>query len=234
MRHNRGWDIGRPTWATAAACWTIALGLLTSCGAAARPASSRLHCGGKPVLCTVAYSHDGHPRIQFEGDSLFARAAPKLAERWGATHDVAIRAWEGTTTLVEAAYVAREARLAPDVAVIELGTNDAACVQLSRPFWCDSVGTFDAKIVTDRLAHFRDEFGARTCVVFVTPDDHNPGWNPAAVRLIDDYERTHFTHVADWQAAYRPDYFDHPDDPHPNAKGQKVLLDVVAAAVTRC
>jgi lysophospholipase L1-like esterase len=193
-------------------------------------------CSPNKLMCVVAkpYDHNGRPRLQLDGDSISALIGPAVQARFDGTYDVAIQATVGTNTRLEQNGVAEQSRQPPDVEVIELGTNDANCtVAAGNPILCGTPRPFDGAAVTGRLQHFNDEFPAKTCVIFVTPDDHNPTWNPANVDVIDAYERAHFPRIVDWQKAYRPTYFD-AADPHPNAVGQRALLDLIAKAVAAC
>ncbi len=106
--------------------------------------------------------------------------------------------------------------------MIELGTNDALCASAPIRSVCGTVTPdYLSREVTGRLQRLADEFPASTSTIFVVPDDHNPSWDPAAVRVVDAYERSHFAHLADWQAAYRPTYFGTADQPHPTSRGAK-------------
>jgi hypothetical protein len=215
--------------------------VMTSCGRATsqavRTPPTVAPCTPGKFFCRVVvpFTHSGKPGLQFNGDSLTVQTADEILARWGRRYDVAIDAGVGTTTYGEAANVAAAAHAAPHVEVIELGTNDALCPTTHDRSVCGPVGPdYVSRDVTNRLQHFADEFPASTCSIFVVPDDHNPSWNPSEVRVIDAYERTHFAHVADWQAAYRPSYFDTADQPHPNAQGRQKLLDLIDAAMKRC
>jgi hypothetical protein len=234
----------RARFATVAAALVL-LVILGGCGTSDSKASPPLppsppmtvrHCTSNFCAVSLAYRHNGKPRLQFDGDSVTAGASNDILAKWGDQYDIAINALVGTTTTIEAHSVRIESRLEPSVAVIELGTNDAICPSDPTNGLCGfpvSAG-YVSKGVTGRLQTFADEFPKSTCVIFVVPDDHNPSWGPAQVKVIDAYERAHFAHLADWQAAYRPSYFDTPDQPHPNEKGRQALLSLIDHAMKGC
>jgi lysophospholipase L1-like esterase len=117
--------------------------------------------------------------------------------------------------------------LAPDVEIIELGTNDAN--HIADPLPKQLAGSRTVAQVNARLDLFDALFAASTCVVFVTVNTHNPSWHPRYGRAINDHIRAKFAHVADWDAAWKASYFAVPDDPHPNAAGRQALITVDAA-----
>ncbi len=218
------------------------LSALTVCAAtgasSARTPDTVAPCVPGVINCSVhrGYTDNGKPKLQFEGDSITTYASNDIVARFGPKYDVAINAAVGATTWLERNAVSEEASKHPAIEVIELGTNDATCAAPSGNRWaCGGlVDHFDAASVTGHLRDFSDAFPSSTCVIFVTPDDHNPTWYPQYVDVIDNFERAHFVHLADWQKAWKPSYFSGTDEPHPNEAGRRSMLDLIARAVDRC
>jgi lysophospholipase L1-like esterase len=183
-------------------------------------------------------SRNGKPIIDFVGDSITFQSTADINAHYSTNYDVGIEAVIGIDTYLSQGAVQNQAADAPSVEVINLGTNDANRVGIAI------TGTRDGQPVTiepaqtiqdieGRLDAFNAEF-PDSCVVFVTINTHNPSWSPANAAAINDHIRATFPHVADWDAAYDPSYFDLPDQPHPNETGRQALLALEDATIARC
>lgn len=172
------------------------------------------------------------PVLQFVGDSITVQASDVINARFADTYRVGIDAVSGITTTGQTDAVAREAARAPDVEVIDLGTNDARCATLICSGPPPEANT--PSLVDARLDAFAREFPASTCVVVTTINSHNPSWGPGNAAQINTHIRATFAHVADWDAAWSPGYFPTRDDPHPDAAGRRALVGVWAKAIAGC
>jgi hypothetical protein len=172
------------------------------------------------------------PTLQFAGDSITFFSAADIKAHYAGRYDVAIDATSGIDTYTIAPDIPFQARLAPDVEIIELGTNDAN--HIADPLPNEPAGSQTVTEVNARLDRFNALFPASTCVVFVTVNTHNPSWHPGYARAINDHIRAKFAHIADWDAAWEASYFFVPDDPHPNATGRQALLAVEDRAIAGC
>jgi hypothetical protein len=181
---------------------------------------------------------NGKPIIDFVGDSITFQSTADINAHYRTNYDVGIQAVIGIDTYLSQGAVEKQAADAPSVEVINLGTNDANRVGVAI------TGTRDGQPVTiepaqtiedidGRLDAFNAEF-PDSCVVFVTINTHNPTWSPANAAAINDHIRATFPHVADWDAAYDPSYFDWPDTPHPNETGRQALLALEDATIAGC
>ena len=176
-----------------------------------------------------------HPSIEFFGDSITASASAELRAQFGPRYRVGIVAYGGAPTSWLTNMIAAAAKAPPDVVVINLGTNDAYC----RPGLCDGNQyylprpVFNQVTVDHRLDSFYHAFPARTCVVFVNINTHNPSWGPENAALINAHLVT-FPRVVDWDQAWRPSWFYSVDDSHPNAVGRIALAAMIAAKVATC
>lgn len=167
------------------------------------------------------------PTIRFVGDSITEQAGPALISYFGREgYGVTVNAVPGSTTAQDAHFVGADAKAAPTVEVINLGTNDTRYV---------AAGTTTLEAVHHNLDVFASHaLFPRTCVVFVTVTSIVTTLSPAYADSINDWERTHFAHVADWDAAYNPAYFDAVDGPHPTELGRHALVHVIDNAVKTC
>lgn len=168
--------------------------------------------------------------VRFIGDSITWQSAASTHAHYDTTYDVTVLGVVGATTWVDSNLVALDAQAAPNIEVINLGTNDAHVMPIQPGHW-EPPGTLDDTLA--RLSQFAAEFPSSTCVVWVTVNDHNPSWNPANADRINDLLRT-FPHVADWATAYDPADYAYVDNPHPNAVGQQHLLQVEDQAIATC
>lgn len=177
------------------------------------------------------FSGSGLPTMQFVGDSITVQSTTDINAHYQSTHDVAIDATIGVDTYVMEHDVGLQAKLAPAVEVIGLGTNDSAHL-VSPPNYEQGLTLAD---VTGRLDEFAAEFPASTCVVFVTVNSHTvASWGPEFASEIDDHIRSTFAHVADWDAAWQAAYFDVAGGVHPNEAGRQALLGVEDRAIAGC
>jgi hypothetical protein len=168
-----------------------------------------------------------HPTLHFVGDSITAQSATDLTSYFSrAGYAVTINAVPGSDTAADAHFVTRDAGLSPSVEVINLGTNDTRLVAEGEPL----------ADVLHRLNTFASEpMFPLTCVVFTTVTTHATDWPPSVAAAINAWERTHFAHVADWDAAYNPAYYDGTgDNPHPVELGRHALTHVIADAIAGC
>lgn len=185
---------------------------------------------------------NGNPKLEVVGDSITVQSTADLNAHFGTTYDVGIHAVFGSDTFIMAPNVRADAATSPTVEIIDLGTNDSARLGLAitgtkdgQPIVIEPAQTIDD--IDGRLDSFAAEFPASTCVVFVTVNTHNPSWGPANAQAIDDHLRgdpTLFPHLADWDEAYSPTYFDGSDTPHPNEAGRQALLGLEDAAIASC
>jgi len=182
------------------------------------------------LMCTsgAAGASIARPSIRFVGDSITAYSAPMLTTyfTWAGYGSVHVAAIPGSDTYARQWDVYADAKAAPTVEVINLGTNDTNHITGLSP-----------QAMSDVLHRLR-AFGSHalfphTCVVFVTVSTHMTSWNPTNAAIIDAQIRA-FPHVVDWDAAYQPTYFDSADNVHPNVLGQHVLVHLIANAVAKC
>jgi hypothetical protein len=189
------------------------------------------------VVCSLAlgassctsqpFTANGKPRLAFVGDSITVQSTDDINAHYEADYGVKITALVGVGVKDAAPWVAHDAAQTPAIEVINLGTNDAASIAgLNRDN--ETVDEVNAE-----LDAFDSEF-PDSCVVFVTVNTHNPSWGPAQAAEIDAHIRATFPHVADWDAAYDPSYFDRTDTPHPNETGRQALLALEDAAIAGC
>lgn len=188
--------------------------------------------------CSVSqqYVGSGAPKLQFLGDSITVQSANDIDARFGNAFDVAIDAFVGADTYLQAATAAAETANSPAIEVINLGTNDAA--RMNKTWYLTSGDVLEPAQtlddITGRLDAFAAEFPASTCVIFVTVNTHDPSWAPENATAINDHIRANFAHVADWDAAWSAEYFARPDDPHPNAAGRAALIDLEEQSLATC
>jgi hypothetical protein len=190
------------------------------------------------------FANSGRPRLQFEGDSITFRSAAKIRAHYRGRYDVAIHGTVGVDTYEEVANVSKQAALRPRVEVINLGTNDAHQngQVVSRTVSGQRIVIEPAQTLEQVLARFdamTAQFSPATCVVLVTVNTHNPSWGPANARAINDHIRAlaqaeDAVVVADWNRGWHPSYFDSANNPHPNTRGQSVLLTIEDRAIARC
>jgi lysophospholipase L1-like esterase len=183
--------------------------------------------------CTTqqAFSGSGSPTLQFVGDSITVQSTADINRHYGSTKDVAIDATVGVDTYIMAKDIAAQAQQSPDIEVINLGTNDAAHIENPPSY---ERGLTVAQ-VTARLDTFAAEFPSSTCVIFVTVNTHTSStWGPAFAQEIDAHIRAAYPHVADWDAAWRPEFFDQAGGVHPNESGRQALLAVEDHALAGC
>lgn len=172
-------------------------------------------------------AHDGRPILDFDGDSITFQSTADINAHFGTIYDVGIKAVIGMGAISAAPMTADQAADGPAIEVINFGTNDAASIA-GQNLGHETVDAVDAA-----LSAYNAEFPS-SCVVFVTVNAHNPSWGPTQAAAIDTYIRSTFPHVADWDAAYDPSYFDGTDTPHPNETGRQALLALEDAAIATC
>ena len=176
-----------------------------------------------------------NPSIEFFGDSITASASAELRAQFGSNYRVGIVAYGGAPTSWLTNMIDAAAKTPPDVVVINLGTNDAYC----RPGLCNGDQyylprpVFNEAAVNDRLDSFFRVFPAKTCVIFVNINTHNPSWGPKNAALINAH-LAKFPRVVDWDGAWTPSWFYSVDDSHPNAAGRRALAALIAVKVTTC
>ncbi len=191
------------------------------------------------------FAGSGAPKIQFEGDSITAFAADDIDAHYGPDYDVAINALVGTTAYEQMGNIAADAAKHPQVAVINLGTNDAGIAVTGRTLVIDGVThqwdpVEPVANVEARLDTIAAEF-APACVVFVTIDTQDPSfYGSTAESAIANAEdiNAHIRsmpgiEVADWDAILQPSDFDQPG-PHPNEVGRQAMLELEDQAISRC
>ena len=181
-----------------------------------------------PILgasCSVdqTFTDSGAPKIQFEGDSITFYETDDINSSFGSSYDVAINAFIGATSYERRNGIASDATQRPQVAVINLGTNDASVVIDGRGG--DVNGTYveldpvePIEHVGTRLDDIAAEFSP-ACVVFVTIDSqatdfYGSGAAVANVQALNAHIRSMpGVEVADWDANLQPAYFDQPGLP---------------------
>jgi lysophospholipase L1-like esterase len=191
--------------------------------------------------CTTnqPFTGSGAPTIKFTGDSITVQSTPDINAHYQPTYDVGIDGLTGGDTWEQASRVAQDALAAPDVEIINLGTNDAARIGVAQ------YGTINGKRVQIEPAFTMEqvlarydamvaEFAPTTCLVFVTVNTHNPSWGPAYASTINDHLRVIAPHLVDWDAAWSASYFDGVSNPHPNASGRQALLVLEDQAIATC
>jgi len=128
---------------------------------------------------------------------------------------------------------------APDIVVVELGTNDAT--ELAYPASTATPATY-----RDAMRRITEAFpGACVAVTTVTTDRTKSAlhfradaWN-AAARGIDDWLRTTYPNVIDWQSAIHHDGLAgtplvQDDEVHPDPRGAAVLAQLDVDAAEHC
>jgi hypothetical protein len=180
------------------------------------------------ISISQPFTDSAKPKLAFAGDSITFQSVADINAHYRNRYNVAIVASNGVDTYFAARFVAEQAAQAPAVEVINLGTNDANLIRY--PFWSEPKLTIAS--IGRRLDIFSKEFPRTTCVVFVTVNSHNRSWSQIAAAINRHIRR--FSHVADWDKAWRAGYFDRPDDPHPNAVGRQALLQIEDEAIAKC
>ncbi|MEO9222777.1 MAG: SGNH/GDSL hydrolase family protein [Mycobacteriaceae bacterium] len=175
------------------------------------------------------------PSVQFFGDSILAKATGVILGDLGHRYRLAINSIGGAPTGWFTSVVTHASQNPPDAVVFELGTNDAFCFDdrcdgrdglIPRP-------NFDAAAVEAQLDAFESAYPVSTCVAFVNVSTHNPGWGPLNAAEIDAH-LARYPRVVDWDHAWQSDWFDEPDNPHPNAKGQQALVELIQSQLATC
>jgi len=187
--------------------------------------------------CTVNQAFTGlagAPTIQIEGDSVTVVGTSEINATLQADFQVSIDATEGVTTTTWMNKIAKDAKNDPDVAIIELGTNDATCTAYVADV-CP--GPFDPSVVEANYQTIFNDFPSTTCVIFVTLNTHadeTQGWNNEGDAVLNDYIRANFTHVVDWDAAWDPSFYDPSSSVHQNAVGSQALANLEYQAAQSC
>lgn len=184
----------------------------------------------------VPLRRDGKRRtLQFFGDSITVKSTDALLAEFSPHFQVGFNALGGATTGWYTRKVAADTHDPPDVVVINLGTNDAAC-QHGRCDGSDGIRArpdFDAQVVNANFDAFRRGYPASTCVVFVNVSTHNPVWGEQNAAEIDAHLAA-FPRVVDWNRAWQREWFDSLGTPHPNAVGQRALAELIAVQISTC
>jgi len=193
---------------------------------------------GASCVTTQPPAGTGQPIIQFEGDSITVLATSDIDAHYASDHDVGINALWGWDTWLDGPTsqpILAQVAESPAVEVVNLGTNDIARIGAGWPARGEPSGTLaDAE---SRLRGIVDAFGPTTCVVVTTIDSHdeNATWDPTgSAAAFDDWIRATFAHVADWDAAFDPSYFDTAGQPHPNELGIQALIATYDRAIATC
>jgi GDSL-like Lipase/Acylhydrolase family len=161
------------------------------------------------------------PKLYIDGDSITYQATTELDDQFESDYRVAIDGYSGNTSKQMFRQAQAAAPTAPDVAIIELGTNDphfGMTIDESAT-WLESINAV---------------FPSTTCVIFVTPWSGTIDRPAGSLAAIDNFERATFARVADWDAAVTPDDYVNGDGVHPNSVGRLHLAQVEAAAVAAC
>ena len=199
--------------------------------------------------CSVdqTFTNSGLSKIQFEGDSITVQSTDDINAHFGAGYDVAVNAYTGATAYERMSSIAADAASNPQVAVINLGTNDAGAVVTGRTLMPGGVTVPWDPIepianVETRLDTIAADFSP-ACVVFVTINTADaPFYGSIAPAALANAEaiNTHIRsmpgiQVADWDANLQASYFDSSAAaPHPNEAGRQELLTLEDQAISRC
>ncbi len=185
---------------------------------------------GASCAVNQTFANSGAPKIQFEGDSITFLATDDINAHYGATDDVAINAYVGATAYERMGSIATDAANHPQVAVINLGTNDAVVAITGRTLTVNGVTTSVGSRRADRQRRSSARHDRRRLlrgVRGVRHDRHpgsrflrhqrHPGHRQRAV-----HQRSHppDARASRWPTGTRnlnASDFDTPDQPHPNA-----------------
>ena len=173
--------------------------------------------------------------VQFFGDSILAMTTKAILGDLGNDYRLSINAIGGAPTSWFTSLIEQSAKVPPDAAVIELGTNDAYCFD-DRCDGRDGLiprANFVGAAVNARLDAFVSAYPASTCVIFVNVSTHNPSWGPHNAAAIDAH-LARFPRVVDWDHAWQPDWFVEADNPHPSASGQQALVELIQVQLATC
>jgi hypothetical protein len=185
------------------------------------------------LMCPAAWGATNTRSIRLVGDSITAESTHELTAyfTWAAYKSIAIHAVPGSDTWARQWDVYADAKLAPTIEVINLGTNDANHIGVSTAY--EPAQTMSDVLHRLRVFASRALF-PRSCVVFVTVNSHTTSWNPINAAVINAQIRA-FAHAADWDAAWSASYFDGvetpPDNVHPNELGRHVLVHLIADTI---
>jgi hypothetical protein len=165
----------------------------------------------------------GAPKLYVVGDSITYQATDDLNAQFQSAYQVRIDGSSGASSQYMSSRAQAAAASGPDVAVVELGTNDPVPLYgltlAQSETWLETIDGW---------------FPLTTCVVFVTPWSGTVSRPPGALAAIDQFERSTFARIADWDAAATPDDYAGGDGIHPNSSGRQHLMQVEAAAVATC
>jgi hypothetical protein len=163
------------------------------------------------------------PRLYVGGDSITADSVNDINAHFQSSFQVRIDGWSGASSERMAPNTQDAAASMPDVAVIELGTNDPT------PYYNMTLDQSETW-----LEQINSYFAPSTCVIFVTPWHGTIQRPPGSLEAIAQFERVAFPRLADWdQAATAADYTGG-DGIHPNATGLLHLVQVEATAIAGC
>jgi hypothetical protein len=201
---------------------------------------------GASCATLQGYTNSGAPKIQFEGDSITVGETDDINARYGATFDVSIEANVGATAYEKMPGIVTDATHHPQVAVIDLGTNDSLIAITGRTRTVNGVTSPWDPVepitnVEARLDTIAGEF-APGCVVFVTINTQDPSFygtnvtqGIANAQALNDHIRSMpGIQVADWDANLTPADFDPSDQTHPNEVGNQAMLALINQAIGRC
>jgi len=173
------------------------------------------------------YSGDATgPKVAIVGDDVVAASTAEIHGALDADHQVRIVAVDNATAANLQPSAATLGATHPAVAVIEVGTNDAAKAIPAAT----TIAGIDAA---------RASFPTPTCRALVTVNEHvtKPGFVAAAAHQTNVAIAARGDEVVDWNAAIAADiglYTTAPDHLVPTAAGRALLADLVAQATARC
>jgi hypothetical protein len=177
------------------------------------------------VTCAVTFQPyvgpSNAPKLYIDGDSITFGSTADLNTQFAPAYQVRIDGWSGNTTRGMLPEARSAATTSPDVAIIELGTNDPVhgLTIADSQTWLRALNT---------------AFPTTTCVIFVTPWSGTANRAPGTLAAISAYERATFPHLADWDALATPADYAGGDGIHPTPSGNLHLMQVYAAAVATC
>jgi hypothetical protein len=161
-------------------------------------------------------------KLYVDGDSITFGSTDALNAQFQPAYQVRIDGWSGNTTKGMLPEAQNAAPTGPDVAIIELGTNDPV----------HGLTLADSQ---NWLQQLNATFPPTTCVIFVTPWSGTAGRAAGTLEAIATYERQTFPHVADWDALTVPEDYAGGDGVHPVIPlGNQHLMQVYAAAIAGC
>jgi lysophospholipase L1-like esterase len=181
------------------------------------------------VAFTGAQSHDrssaeDRDTVAVLGDSITYLSAAAIHAELDPDHTVEVNGVPGIDVAGQQTAALQFARTQPDVAIINLGTNDVGARR-------------DPSEVIGELRAMASEFGPGACLVLVTLTTHVPSDDFAQrAGVVNRWIRSQ-EHVADWDAALAassPSARLTSDTVHPTVEGQALMAQLLRQQVDAC